>query len=91
MRSNAGGRPVAGLEREGSRVAHPAGQGWDALGMVALRREQEGRGSRSAVEILVAAADREIGAAAIQVHRHGAGAVRQIPQHERAGRDAPRA
>lgn len=44
----------------------------------------ERRRARPAIEILVSAADREIGAGSAQCHRHGTGAVSQIPDDERA-------
>ncbi len=48
-------------------------------------RPHEGRRAGTAVQILVAAADGEIGAVGVQVHRHRAGAVRQVPHRQRAG------
>ena len=46
----------------------------------------KGRRAGAAVEVLVAAADREVGAGGVQVERHGAGRVRQVPDGERSGR-----
>ena len=45
----------------------------------------ERRRAGAAVQVLVAAADREVGAGAVQIDRHGAGGVREIPDHDRAG------
>ncbi len=46
---------------------------------------EEGRRAGAAVQIFVAAANREIAAAAVQVELDRAGAVRQVPQGERSG------
>ena len=43
----------------------------------------KGRGAGAAVEVFVAAADGEVGLRALQVHRHGASAVGQVPDGER--------
>ena len=88
---DAGGRPVVGLERERLGVAEPAGQRLARLLVPALGDEEEGGRPWPAVEVFVAAADREIGAGGVQLDRHRAGAVGQIPQRERAALRAPRA
>ena len=51
--------------------------------------EERGRPG-AGVEVLVGAPDRQVGAAPVEVHRHRAGGVAQIPQHQRAAvvRDA---
>ena len=45
----------------------------------------ERRRARPAVQVLVAAADREVGIDAVQVDRHRAGRMREIPDRQRAG------
>ena len=54
-------------------------------------RPDKRRGAGAAVQVLVAATDGKVRGvaldpAAMHVHRHGAGRVRQIPDHQRAGR-----
>ena len=46
---------------------------------------EEGRRARPAVEILVGAAYGQVGVGCVQVHRHGAGRMAQVPQRQRAG------
>ena len=41
--------------------------------------------ARSAVEVLVAAPDREVDPPRVELRRHDAGGVAEVPQHERAG------
>ena len=87
--------PIVGRERERIGVAEPAGERLPpALGVHAPRVPRMGPDERRragpAVQVLVAAADGEVGgrgrrAVAMEMHRHGAGRVRQIPDHERAG------
>ncbi len=66
-------------------MAEPAGERLAGLLLPALGHEQEGRRARPAVQIFVAAADREIGPGGVQLDRERAGAVRQIPERQRAG------
>ena len=63
-------------------MAEPAGERLVECRLQRAADEQEGRCARSAVQVLVAAADREIDAGAVDVERHRAGAVRQVPQHQ---------
>ena len=90
-RAMPGGRPVVGRELERRRMAHPArraaarGRSRSMRSQVARMRPEEGRRARAAVEVLVAAADREVGVGAVQVDRHRAGRVRQVPHRQRAG------
>ncbi len=75
------------VRREGKRrgVAHPAGQRLpEAIRMARMHPDEGGR-ARAAVQVLVAATDGEVGVLALQVHRHGAGAVGEVPHRERAG------
>ena len=44
---------------------------------------EEGGCPRAAVEIFIAAADREIGSAAVECYRHSTCAVAEVPQHKR--------
>ena len=66
-------------------MAEPAGERLAGPLLPALGDEQEGRRARPAVQVFVAAADREIDPGSVQVDRERAGAVRQIPERERAG------
>ena len=45
----------------------------------------ERRRAGSAVEVLVAAADREVGVPLVEIDPHGTGRVAQVPRHQRAG------
>ena len=49
-----------------------------------LGDEQEGRRAGPAVQIFVAASDREVAAGAVEIELQRAGAVRQVPQRQRA-------
>ena len=44
----------------------------------------ERRRARAAVQVLVAAANRDVGAGPVQIDRHGACGVAEIPDHDRA-------
>ena len=46
---------------------------------------QEGGRAWAAVEVFVAAADREVGVGRVEVDRQRAGGMREVPDHERAG------
>ena len=48
-------------------------------------RPHKRRRAGSAVQVLVAAANREVGVGGVQVDRHRAGGVREIPHDQRAG------
>ena len=82
---DAGGGAIIGFEGERLGMAEPARQRRGELVLQRFGDEQEGRRAGAAVEIFIAAPDREIGARAVEVDRHRAGAVRQVPQHQRAG------
>ena len=84
-------RPVRRREIERRGVAEPARERLAQLLAVHARgvarmRPQERRRAGPAVQVLVAAADREVGIGAVQVDRHRARRVRQVPDDERAGR-----
>src|SRR4051794_12420979 len=66
-------------------MAHPALERTGELVLQALGHEQEGGRAGSAVEIFVAAADREIAAAAAEIELERACTVRQVPKGERSG------
>ena len=88
---DARGGPVAGVEGERVGVPQPARRAAAEARLVPRRDEGEGRRARAAVEVLVAAADGEVGAAA----RRGRPAPRpplcaRSQSDERAGRRAPR-
>src|SRR6187401_3401617 len=49
-----------------------------------LGDKQESRRARPAVEIFIAAADGEVGAGPVEIETKSAGAVRQVPDRQRA-------
>lgn len=51
---------------------------------MARRRIDEGRRAGPAIQVLIGAADREIGPGAIEIDRHDAGAVAEVPDRDRA-------
>ena len=67
---------------EGERLgmAHPAAQRRHQPLLKMLGDVEEGRGAGAAVQIFVAAADGELGAGLVQVKRHRADAVAEIPE-----------
>lgn len=75
----------AGLHRERCAVAPPAGQRLREVRVMTMRHPHEGGRTGAAVQVLVRAADRAVRACAVQVDRHRAGRVREIPQHQPAG------
>ena len=87
---DAGRRPVGRRELERRGMAEPARErlaqtlAIHSRGVLRMRPHEGGR-ARPAVEVLVAAADREIGAGAMQVDRHRAGRVSEVPDGQRAG------
>ena len=76
------GVPIHEIERHG--MAHPAAQRLAQLQLMTARDIKKGRGTRSAVQIFVAAPDGEIGFVAIEKQLHRARAVTQIPHDEGA-------
>ena len=79
-----GGGPVAGLERERLGVAHPARERRVERVLVPARDERERRRARPPVQVLVAAADREVGPALARSTGTAPGAVREVEERERA-------
>ena len=79
------GGPVRAFEGEGSRMAHPARQGRLRPRLVAARRIDVGGRARAAVQVLVAAADGEVGLASVQRHRQSAGGMAEVPHGQGAG------
>ncbi len=79
------GRAVIVVERERARhgPSSPAAAG--ELVLEPLGDEQERRRARPAVQIFVAAADREVAAVPSRSSCDRAGAVRQVPHRQRAG------
>ena len=73
------GGPVIVDEGEWLGMAHPALQRRMQLVLQPLGDVEEGRRAGAAVEIFVAAADREVAAAAVEVELDRPGAVRQVP------------
>ena len=80
---DAGRRLVIVGEGEGCRVAHPAAERLLQRVVVALGDEGESGRAGTAVEIFVAAADREVSFATIEVDRQRAAGMRQVPQNQR--------
>ncbi len=89
------GGPIVRREVERRRVAEPPGERLAEMqrihrrGVSRVRPDERGR-ARPAVQVLVAATHGKIGglvrvAAAVQVDRHGAGRMRQVPDDECAG------
>lgn len=72
------------LHRERRAVAPPAGQRLREMRVMAMRHPHERRRAGAAVQVFVRAADRAVGTRAVQVDRHRAGGVGEIPQHQRA-------
>ena len=62
----------------------PPGERLVEVVLVALGDVEERRGARAAVEVLVAAADREVRAVRVEAHVKDAGGVAQVPARERA-------
>ncbi len=76
----------AGVNSKGAAWPHQPASGCSKRLGVARVHPDEGRRAGAAVEVLVAAADREVGVARrCSVDRHRAGAVRQVPDRQRAG------
>ena len=78
--ADAGRRRVDRPHQERVLGAHPA---LDRLGEcveVALGDVAVGRGARAAVEVLVGAADRQVGLPRVELDRHRAARVREVPQ-----------
>ena len=69
-------------------LAEPARDRRDQLGLPALGDVQESGRARPGVEVLVGAADRELGAGGAQADRQRAGRVREVP--DESGRRAAR-
>ena len=64
-------------------MTHPAGQGRYERVVMASGDEDEGRRTRTAIQVLVAAADREVRTAAVEIDLESADAVTQVPEHQR--------
>ncbi len=82
---HARGRTIGVGEVERRRVAHPSGQWRDQSVLMALGDIEEGRRPGAAVQILIAAADRQVRARAVQVDLGDAGGMAEVP--ERQGSD----
>src|SRR5215510_8918365 len=78
--SHACQRLVGPGEREHVGVAHPSGDDGPRAVLMPRVHVEPGRRARSAAEVLVSAADREVGAGAREVDRDGTRRVRAIPQ-----------
>ena len=70
-----GRRFVVFREVERARMTHPAGEGLLRLSMQVVTDIEKGGRPRSAVQVLVAAADREIGLCVVEVDRKGTGGM----------------
>ena len=88
--ADAGDRVVGRPHRELVPLAEPALHRLVQLLLQVVTHVKERGGPGPGVEVLVGAPDRQVGAAPVEVHRHGAGGMAQIPQHQRAAvvRDA---
>src|SRR5262249_62073235 len=73
---------VAGGEFEGRGMTEPAIEGLRGLPVMTCRGVDEGRRARPAIEILVAAADREIRLRSVEIHRQRAGSMGQVPDRK---------
>ena len=82
--TDAGGRRVRRAHQERVDRAEPALDRLRQGLQVARRDVAERRRAGAAVEVLVGAPDREVGAPRVQRHRHRAGRVAEVPEHERA-------
>ena len=65
-------------------MAQPTGQDRHHLFLVPFGDEDEGRSSGATIEIFVAAADRHVGIAGVEIDRQGTGRVAQVPDHDDA-------
>ena len=77
-------RPVVRLEGEGRRMSHPARDRVTQLLLQAGRDKDICGCPRPAVQVLVTTADRQVDLGAVEIDRHRAGAVREVPQHQRS-------
>ena len=68
---------------EGRALAPPAADGRNHLLLQILADVNKGRRTRATVQIFIGAADRKIGVAGVQRHRHGPGGMAQIPDDQR--------
>src|SRR3546814_21188045 len=83
---DAGGGLVIVGEGKGGGMAHPAAQIGDEPFLQMLGDIEEGWRAGSAVQIFIAAADRQLGSRPIAVDRHGAYAVAEVPEGRTEGR-----
>ena len=74
---------VAGPHHELVLLAEPALDGLGQLVLEIPADVQERGRARAGVQVLIGAADRQVGAAAVQVHRDRPRRVAHIPQHQR--------
>ena len=79
------GRFVLRLEVERTCVTEPARQRILQDALPGGTYVHEGRRARAAVQVLVPTPRREVDLGLVDVERNGAGGVREIPEHERAG------
>ncbi len=82
---DAGGRAVVQVKGEGCGLAEPAPNRRLQLILQFAADIQESRRARAAVQVFVRAADGQIDFPAIELDRHGADGVAEIPEDERAG------
>ena len=76
-------RPVVRSKLERGRMSKPALQWLPQPAEMSGRHISESRRTRATIEELVAAADREVGIGRREIDRHGAGAMRQVPDDQR--------
>ncbi len=82
--THAGCRLVGRRHGERVGVSHPALDGLAQFALQSARDVAECRGARTAVEVLVGAADGEVRARPVQGHLDRAGRVAYVPEHQRA-------
>ena len=82
---DAGGGPEFGRERKGLGVAEPAAHRVGEQRLPALGHIEEGGRAGAAVEELVRAADRHVDIPGVELDRHRARAVGQVPTDQGAG------
>ena len=68
-----------------SRWPNQPHTGWRSCSCRSPRDVQERRRAGAGVQVLVGAADGQVGAGRVQADRHRADRVAQVPQHQRAG------
>jgi len=82
--ADAGGGGVIQVEGEGGALPEPAPDGREQALLQVAAYVEEGGGAGTTVEVLVGATDRQVDTPGIQLDRHGADGVAEIPKNEGA-------